>query len=515
MDVREIFSSTTSAAATDGLSSSRHMTCTRKLRTALIHSKPLGLSLIVVALLGAGMLVLRAQGSIPAQNPRVITNFGPESFVSRVVTTDLAGPWEVMWGPDGFLWITERVGKRITRVNPADGSKKVAVTIDEVYQTLAQDGLLGMALHPDLLKGKDSDYVYVAYTYDADPGSGVKLRMKIRRYTYEPQTQHLSRPVDVLTNLPHGTDHGGGRVVFGPDRKLYVSRGDQGSNFLANYCNRNRAQDLPTQAEVDASDWSSYQGKILRLNLDGSIPRDNPTLNGVRSHIYSYGHRNPQGLVFAGTRLFESEHGESIDDEVNLVVAGGNYGWPLIAGYQDDQSYMYANWSASSPEPCASLKFDVFNPPASVPRLKEADAHVGNFKPPVKTFFTVPNTYDLRTLGNATVAPAGMKVYTSAAIPGWHDSLLLTTMISGVIFRMPLAGNPKAQIPDPQSQVGAPVAYFKTGNRYRDIVVAPDGVRIFVVTDPDGRTVGSSGALVRDLVNPGAVLEFRYTRNGT
>jgi len=515
MDVREIFSSTTSAAATDGLSSSRHMTCTRKLRTALIHSKPLGLSLIVVALLGAGMLVLRAQGSIPAQNPRVITNFGPESFVSRVVTTDLAGPWEVTWGPDGFLWITERVGKRITRVNPADGSKKVAVTIDEVYQTLAQDGLLGMALHPDLLKGKDSDYVYVAYTYDADPGSGVKLRMKIRRYTYEPQTQHLSRPVDVLTNLPHGTDHGGGRVVFGPDRKLYVSRGDQGSNFLANYCNRNRAQDLPTQAEVDASDWSSYQGKILRLNLDGSIPRDNPTLNGVRSHIYSYGHRNPQGLVFAGTRLFESEHGESIDDEVNLVVAGGNYGWPLIAGYQDDQSYMYANWSASSPEPCASLKFDVFNPPASVPRLKEADAHVGNFKPPVKTFFTVPNTYDLRTLGNATVAPAGMKVYTSAAIPGWHDSLLLTTMISGVIFRMPLAGNPKAQIPDPQSQVGAPVAYFKTGNRYRDIVVAPDGVRIFVVTDPDGRTVGSSGALVRDLVNPGAVLEFRYTRNGT
>jgi PQQ-dependent dehydrogenase (s-GDH family) len=480
-----------------------------------MHSKPLGLSLIVVALLGAGTLVLRAQGSIPAQNPRVITNFGPESFVSRVVTTDLAGPWEVTWGPDGFLWITERVGKRITRVNPADGSKKVAVTIDEVYQTLAQDGLLGMALHPDLLKGKDSDYVYVAYTYDADPGSGVKLRMKIRRYTYEPQTQHLSRPVDVLTNLPHGTDHGGGRVVFGPDRKLYVSRGDQGSNFLANYCNRNRAQDLPTQTEVDASDWISYQGKILRLNLDGSIPRDNPTLNGVRSHIYSYGHRNPQGLVFAGTRLFESEHGESIDDEVNLVVAGGNYGWPLIAGYQDDQSYIYANWSASSPEPCASLKFDVFNPPASVPRLKEADAHVGNFKPPVKTFFTVPNTYDLRTLGNATVAPAGMKVYTSGAIPGWHDSLLLTTMISGVIFRMPLAGNPKGQIADPQSQVGPPVAYFKTGNRYRDIVVAPDGVRIFVVTDPDGRTVGSSGALVRDLVNPGAVLEFRYTRNGT
>jgi PQQ-dependent dehydrogenase (s-GDH family) len=441
-----------------------------------------------VALLGTVTLVLRAQESVPAQNPRVVTSDGPESFVSRVVATGLADPWEVTWGPDGFLWITERVGKRITRVNPADGAKTVAITIDEVYQTLAQDGLLGMALHPDLLKGKGTDYLYVAYTYDGDPGSGVKLQMKIRRYTYDPRRQHLSSPVDVLTGLPHGTDHGAGRVIFGPDGKLYVSRGDQGSNFLANYCNRNRAQDLPTLAEVQAADWSTYQGKILRLNLDGSIPRDNPVLNGVRSHIYSYGHRNPQGLVFAGTRLFDSEHGESIDDEVNLVVAGGNYGWPLIAGYQDDQSYVYANWSASSPQPCASLTFSVF-------------------KPPVKTFFTVPNTYDLRTLGNATVAPAGMKVYTSRAIPGWHDSLLLTTMISGVVFRMPLTS-------DQKNPVGAPVAYFKTGNRYRDIVVAPDGVRVFVVTDTEGRTVGPSGALVRDLVSPGAVLEFRYTRTG-
>ena len=474
-------------------------------------------SLFVVALLGANTLMPRAQGSLPAQNPRVITTYGPESFVSRVVTTDLAGPWEVTWGPDGFLWITERTGKRITRVNPADGSKTVAVTIDEVYQTLSQDGLLGMALHPDLLKGKGTDYVYVAYTYNGDPGGGVKLQMKIRRYTYDPQTQHLASPVDVLTGLPHGTDHGAGRLVFGPDGKLYLSRGDQGSNFLANYCNVNRAQDLPTQAEVQAGDWRTYQGKILRVNLDGSIPRDNPALNGVRSHIYSYGHRNPEGLVFAGTRLFDSEHGESIDDEVNLVVAGGNYGWPLIAGYQDDQSYVYANWSASSPQPCASLKFDVFNPPASVPRQKESDVHLKDFVPPVKTFFTVPNTYDLRTLGNATIAPAGMKVYTSRAIPGWHDSLLLTSMISGVVFRMPIAENPKSQTPNPKSQnvLGAPVAYFKTGNRYRDIVVAPDGVRIFVVTDPDGRTVGPSGALVRELTNPGALLEFRYTRAGT
>lgn len=467
----------------------------------------LSTALAVSAAFAAALVASPQEGTV-ASNPRVITTLGPERFVSRVVTDTLEGPWEVTWGPDGFLWITERVGKRVVRVDPDNGSRTVAATIDEVHRTLSQDGLLGMALHPDLLKDKGTDYVYLAYTYDGDAGSGVDLRMKVRRYTYEANSQRLTSPVDILTGLPHGTDHGGGRLVFGPDGKLYLSRGDHGSNFLANYCNANHAQDLPTQAQVDLHDWSLYQGKILRLNVDGSIPRDNPVINGVRSHVYSYGHRNPQGLVFAGTRLFESEHGESIDDEVNLITAGGNYGWPLIAGYRDDQSYVYANWSASSPEPCASLKFDVNNPPRSVPRQKESDAHVANFVPPVKTFFTVPNGYDLRVLGNATVAPAGMDVYTSRAIPGWRDSLLMTTMISGVVFRMPLGR-------DRAAPLGAPIAYFKTGNRYRDLAIAPDGLRLYVVTDPDGRTIGASGSPVRELANPGAVLEFKYAGAGT
>lgn len=473
-----------------------------------MHRHTFARSLLVATLMSAVALMSSAQGTPQLHNPRVVTAQGPESFVSRVVTGNLAGPWEVTWGPDGFLWITERAGKRVTRVNPTDGSRTVAVTIDEVHQTLEQDGLLGLALHPDLLKGTGADYVYVAYTYDADPGSQVDLRMKVRRYTYESPMQRLASPVDILAALPHGTDHGAGRLVIGPDGKLYLSRGDHGGNFLANYCDPIRAQDLPTSAHVQAADWRLYQGKILRINVDGSIPRDNPTINGVRSHIYSYGHRNPQGLAFADTRLFASEHGEGIDDEVNLVVPGGNYGWPLIAGYQDDQSYVYANWSASSPQPCASLTFNVLNPPPSVPRLRESEARVPSFVPPVKTFFTVPNGYDLRTLGNATAAPAGLKVYTSRAIPGWRNSLLMTTMISGVVFRMPLTG-------DRRNPAGAPVAYFKTGNRYRDIAVAPDGLRLYVVTDPAGRTVGPSGVLTRELVNPGAVLEFKYTGAGT
>ena len=467
------------------------------------------LSMLVSALLGVMFGAPRAQQGPPLTNPRIVTTHGPESFVSRVVATGLGSPWEVTWGPDGFLWVTERVGKRVVRINPATGSQSVAVTIDDVSQTMAQDGLLGMALHPDLLKGGNRDYVYVAYTYDGDPGSGVLLRMKVRRYTYDRRTETLSGPVDILTGLPHGTDHGAGRLVFGPDGKLYLSRGDHGNNFLANYCNVNHAQDLPTAAQVQAADWTLYQGKILRINPDGSIPDDNPVINGVRSHIYSFGHRNPQGLTFTPDgRLFDSEHGESIDDEVNLVLPGRNYGWPFIAGYQDDQSYTFANWSASAPEPCASLQFNVLSPPPSVPRRKESAFQLRDFMPPVKTFFTVPNGYDFRALGNATAAPAGLDVYTSPAIPGWRNSLLLTTMISGVVFRMPL-GN------DARNPVGAPVAYFKTVNRYRDIAVAPDGIHFYLATDPDGRTVGPGGALTRELANPDAILEFTYIKPGT
>jgi PQQ-dependent dehydrogenase (s-GDH family) len=224
--------------------------------------------------------------------------------------------------------------------------------------------------------------VYVFYTYDADAGPELSRRAKVRRYTYDRATQRLGNPIDVIRDLPHGTDHGGGRLLVGPDLKLYVSRGDHGANFLTNYCLRNLAQDLPTAAEIQAGNWRAYQGKVLRIDLDGSIPSDNPTIAGVRSHVHSYGHRNPQGMVFdpAG-RLYSSEHGQDTDDEVNLIEGGRNYGWPLIAGFKDDQYYLYANWSASSPARCAALTYGR-TVPASVPTLKESAATLSDFAPP-------------------------------------------------------------------------------------------------------------------------------------
>lgn len=436
-------------------------------------------------------------------NPRNHHNVGPEHFTMRVVATALGNPWEITWGPDGYLWVTERSAFRVTRINPADGSKHVALTLDDGYQSIDQDGLLGMALHPDLLKGRSRDYVYVAYTHDVDAGPGVTRNLRVRRYTYDRSSQRLTAPHDVIDGLPAWDDHGGGRMLVGPDGKLYLTRGDQGSNFLANYCNANRAQDLPTDAEVRARDWSTYQGKILRINLDGSIPDDNPVFNGVRSHIYTYGHRNPQGLVFAANGLlYAAEHGPSTDDEINLIERGGNYGWPLIAGYKDDRDYIYANWSASSPQPCTTLKFNNNVIPESVPRWKES-TFTATFVSPLVTFFTVPAGYDRPKTGGATIAPSGLDLYTSKAIPGWDASLIVTGMRTGAIYRAKLSR-------DGRHVEGEPFEYFKAQTRYRDLAISPDGLHIYVSTDDHGPTMGDRGQTVQVLANPGTILEFTY-----
>lgn len=430
-------------------------------------------------------------------------------FSFRVVTSGLSMPWEVVVGPDNHLWITERTGRRVVRVNPASGAVIPALTVDDSYDpgTSWHEGVLGLALHPDLMKEVGRDYVYLAYTYDTDPGPSLSRRLKVRRYTYDTAKHTLTSPLDLITNLPAHDDHGGGRLVFGPDQKLYLTRGDNGGNWLANYCTPNKSQYLPTAAEVAARDWSTYEGKILRLNLDGSIPADNPTLNGARSHIYTYGHRNPQGLEFGPTGLlYSSEHGPGTDDELNLIVAGSNYGWPHVAGYRDNRGYIYANWSQSKGTPCASLKFEEFGEvPVSVPRQQETEWS-GTFVPPLRTFFTVPEDYDFQKSGGATIAAGGLAIYSAPdGIPGWANSVLQTGMTMGRLYRVKLSE-------DGRSTVGTSEELFRTANRYRDIAIGRDQRSFYLVTDNNGlgRTTDPSGASVRTFANPGSVLEFRY-----
>lgn len=434
------------------------------------------------------------------------------AFTLNVLATDLDQPWEIIYGPDDYLWLTERTGKRVLRVNPADGEISTAVTIRDVLQTGGQDGLLGMALHPALLQGSGNDYVYVAYTYNEGTGSAAARKIKIRRYRYEPATSQLTEPLDLLTDLPASTDHNGGRLLFGPDEKLYYAIGDQGANNLANFCQPNQSQLLPTAAEVAAGDWTHYVGKILRLDLDGSIPVDNPTWNGVQSHVYSVGHRNVQGLAAGLGQLYGTEHGPKTDDEVNRLVAGQNYGWPNVVGEQDDQAYVYANWSASS-RPCAQLRYSDYTIPAGVPQQPEGAWSGPALTPPLLTFGTVANDYDFQPaacdpdfyLCWPTVAPTGVDFYptNAAGIPGWGNSLLMAALKTGTIYRIPLTD-------DGSAVVGTPLPNFKTTNRYRDLAIAPDARTFYVITDSQGGTQDPTGLPTYTLENPGAILVFTY-----
>ena len=443
---------------------------------------------------------------------------GAGTFVTRVVASGLANPFEVIWGPDDYLWVTERTAGRVSRVRPSDGATAPAIAIRDLI-TDGPGGLLGMALDPGLLKGTGNDYVYVAYTYDADASpAAVSRRTKIVRFTYDARARALGGATDILAGLPAGTDHQGGRLILGPDRKLYFTIGDLGANQLANYCKPDRAQSLPTLAQVQARDWSLYEGKILRVNADGSIPSDNPIVGGVRSHIYSYGHRNPQGLVFAPDgKLYESEHGPNTDDEVNLIRPGGNYGWPHVAGYRDDRSYAYANWSASKGVPCESLTFTAYpDVPPSVPLQQESAWSHPDFVPPLRTFHTVPTGYNFKNPKCAerelyyqcwpTVAPSSLAVYTAKnAIPDWDHSLLMPSLKHGTVYRIRLDAAGTAVVGDPDD-----TEYFKTVNRYRNVTVGPDGLALFIATDVGGNTQDRSGRPARDVENAGAILEFRY-----
>ena len=214
-----------------------------------------------------------ARGAVAVQGPTSVAK-APERFTMRVVASGFASPWEIAWGPDNQLWVTERESFRVVQVSPTDGMRRVLLTMHEVHRSVTQDGLLGLAFHPDF--GKGTDQVFLAFTYDDAPGPALARRLGIRRYRFDPAARALVDPVDVLAGLPTHDDHVGGRMAVGPDRKLYLTIGDQGANFGGNRCMANRAQELPTAAQVSAKNWVGYQGKILRLDLDGGHPGRQP-----------------------------------------------------------------------------------------------------------------------------------------------------------------------------------------------------------------------------------------------
>lgn len=450
---------------------------------------------------------------------------GSATFDMRVVAKGLEGPWEVTYGPDDQLWVTERTGKRIVRIDPASGEKTVLATIDEVEAPGGQDGLLGLALDPELLQGTGRDYVYAAYTY-LDPNRPADetvedaaspyrhLFAKIVRFTYSPEGNRLDSPTEVIAGLPASNDHNSGRLKVGPDGMLYYTIGDQGNNQLGNWCVPIEAQRLPTEAEVSAKDYAAYVGKSLRLSPDGTIPADNPEIAGLRSHVYTFGHRNMQGIAFGpdGT-LYASEQGPKTDDEINILKVGGNYGWPHVAGFADDMAYVYARWAESENPPCADLTFSDIEIPANVPFDRETDwTDAASMTPPLATMFTVPNDWNFQdpACGGMdficwpTIAASSIEYYPpTGGIPGWGNSLIIPTLKRGSLYHVLLSA-------DGQATASPFERYFQSENRFRDTALSPDALTIFVATDPGGLAESASGGTTTDMQNPGEILAFTY-----
>ncbi len=467
-------------------------------------------------------------GLLQAQDGPETVIRGPKQFKKSTVITGLAGPWEITWGPDSHIWVTERTGKRISRIDPATGQKKLAATLPEVSAPGGQDGLLGMALHPELLKGSGNDYVYVFYTYvdkslPADPtvtdtkSPYRNLYGKIVRLTYTAADGKLTNPQTVIAGLPAGNDHVAGRIKVGPDGKLYLTLGDQGNNQLGNVCLPVQSQRIPTRQELDAKDYVSYQGKSLRLNIDGTIPADNPKINGIVSHVYTYGHRNPQGIDFGPDGiLYSSEQGPKTDDEVNILKPGRNYGWPHVVGLKDNKAYEFARW-AEAKTPCSELRFSDLAIHPSVPREPES-AFKKKMERPLATLFTVPSSYnfqDPRCQGIdficwPTTAVSSIEYYASkgSGIPGWDRVLLVTTLKRGSLYVVPLKSNGKAKS-------GYLFRYFQSENRFRDTAVSPDGKTLYIATDPGGLAESASGGTTRTMLDKGSILAFTYTGEGT
>ncbi len=233
----------------------------------------------------------------------------PEGVALETVTDGLRQPWGLAFDPEGRLLVTELEG-RLSLVDPADRSREELVGVPEVH-TAGQGGLLDVAVGPD------GEWLYLTYATANDDGESTTA---VGRGRLDIEGGRLESFEELYTAEPFvdSNAHYGSRVVVGPDERLYVTVGDrQFTAFDADHVSQDRTTEL---------------GTTRRLETDGSIPADNPFVDGDGSDaIYSYGHRNSQGMaVHPETgELWQSEHGEEDGDELNIVERGGNYGWPV------------------------------------------------------------------------------------------------------------------------------------------------------------------------------------------
>ncbi|MFJ9057046.1 PQQ-dependent sugar dehydrogenase [Streptomyces sp. NPDC102409] len=243
--------------------------------------------------------------------------------VVKTLTDGLASPWGLAALPGGDLLVSSRDEATITRIDGESGRKTLLGSVPGVAPA-GEGGLLGLAVAPTF----GADHLIYAYLTTESDNRIVRLQYDEKK----PARQQLGAPDTILRGIPKGSIHNGGRIAFGPDRMLYAGTGETGDTGLA-------------------QDRSSLSGKILRMTPDGEPVHGNPEGDSL---VYSYGHRNVQGLAWdSGKRLWAAEFGQDTWDELNLIEPGRNYGWPDVEGKEGKKGFVdpVAQWKTSEASP--------------------------------------------------------------------------------------------------------------------------------------------------------------------